>query len=69
MHVRTCIQGYKVYQDPEGMRSLEQNSSSEASNRNPVANDSDDNYYKRRITSLNEEIKALNDEIMMVTIW
>ena len=71
MHI-IIIQGYKVYQDPEGTQTLEKNSHSEIAKRNSVTNitndTTDDIYYKRRIMSLNEEIKTLNDEITMVAI-
>lgn len=61
------MQGYKVYQDPEGTRSLDQtnNYTTEVNNRNAVTND-DDDYYKKRLLILNEEIKTLNDEIAKV---
>ena len=64
----SSVQGYKVYQDPEGTRSLEQtyNHTAEITNKNNVTNDADDNYYKKRVLTLNEEIKALNDELAKV---
>ena len=62
------VQGYKVYQDQEGTRSLEQSDHPEMTNKNTVTIDADDNsYYKQRILTLNEEIKALNNEVAMVT--
>ena len=63
-------QGYNVYQDPEGMRSLEQDGypAAEMTNKSTVTVDTGDNaYYKKRILSLNEEIKALNNEVAMVS--
>ena len=57
-----------MYQDPEGTRSLEQSDHPEMTNKNTVTIDADDNsYYKQRILTLNEEIKALNNEVAMVT--
>lgn len=71
------IQWYKVYQDPEGIHSLDQSDSSDSEiidNKNFVSN-TDDEYYKNRIVNLNEEIialnkrnKSLNDELAMVGI-
>ena len=58
-----------MYQDPEGTRSLEQtnnHTTADVTNKNVVANDDDDNYYKKRVLILNEEIKALNDELAKV---
>ena len=67
-------QWYKVYQDPEGTRSLEKTDHIDAANnQTAVTNGTDDSFYKSRIMSLNEEIinlnkmiKALNDELAMV---
>ena len=67
-------QWYKVYQDPEGTHSLEKiDHTDAANNQKVVTNGTNDNYYRSRITSLNEEIidlneknKALNDELAMV---
>ena len=59
-----------MYQDPEGMRSLEQDGypAAEMTNKSTVTVDTGDNaYYKKRILSLNEEIKALNNEVAMVS--
>ena len=57
-----------MYQDPEGTHSLEQSDHPEMTNKNTVTIDADDNsYYKQRILTLNEEIKALNNEVAMVT--
>ena len=68
--VQGVMQGYKVYQDPEGIRSLDQtnnNHTTEVNNKIAVTNDDDDvNYYKKRLLILNEEIKALNDELAKV---
>ena len=51
-----------MYHDPKGTRSLEQTNYTETSTKNTSINSTDDNYYKKRIETLNEEIKALNDE-------
>lgn len=67
-------QWYKIYQDPEGARCLEQTGHADVINNKNVATDrANDNYYESRIMSLNEEIialnkknKALNDELAMV---
>ena len=57
-----------MYKDPEGTHSLQQSDHPEMSNKNTVTVDADDNnYYKQRILSLNEEIKALNKEVAMLT--
>ena len=56
-------QWYEIYQDPEGTRSLEKTSRSEAVNNVAIVNTTDNNYYKSRIVSLNEEIIALNKTI------
>ena len=57
-----------MYQDPEGTRSLEQSDHPEITNKITVTVHADDNnYYKQRILTLNEEIKALNKEVAMVT--
>ena len=70
------IQWYKVYQDPEGTRSLEKTNDIGVSavNNQAIVNSTDENYYKCRIISLNKEIidlnkknKALNDELAMVS--
>ena len=57
-----------MYQDPEGTHSLDHTSShtADVTNKNVVANCDDDNYYKKRVLILNEEIKALNDELAKV---
>ena len=53
-----------MYQDPEGTHSLEQNGGHiEASNKSTATIDTDGDYYKGKITSLNEEIINLNEEI------
>ena len=57
-----------MYQDPEGTHSLEQGVCLETTNRSTVTYDTGDSaYYKKRILSLNEEIKALNNEVAMVS--
>ena len=53
---------YKVYQDPEGTRCLEQKS---FSNKFSSTSENEENY-KRRIEGLNEEIKVLNEKLQMV---
>ena len=68
-------QWYKVYQDPEGTRCLEKTDDIDAVNSPKVIiNSTDENFYKSRIMSLNEEIinlnkqnKALNNELAMVS--
>ena len=68
------IQWYKVYKDPEGTRSLEKTDDIDVvSSEKVIANGTDENFYKSRIISLNEEIrdlnkknKALNNELAMV---
>ena len=70
----SSTQWYKVYQDPEGTRSLEKSDDSDpVKNKKADVNSTDEVYYKSRIISLNEEIialnqknKALNDELTMV---
>ena len=61
-----------MYQDPEGIHSLDQSDHS-GSDGNDNMNNTDDEYYKSRIMNLNEEImalnkknKSLNDELAMV---
>ena len=54
-----------MYHDPKGTRSLEQTDYHSGVNNNkntPTDGTADDNYYKRRIESLNEEIKTLNEK-------
>ena len=59
---------YKVYKDPEGKRSLEQNNHySSTVNKITVCNESEEDY-KKRIENLNKEIKVLNDELEKVAI-
>ena len=78
LHVTApSTQWYKVYQDPEGTRSLEKTDGIDAvTPQSPkvIINSTDENFYKSRIMSLNEEIinlnkknKALNDELAMVS--
>jgi len=56
---------YKVFRDPEGKRSLDNNTaSSTAVNKNSEELE----IYKQRIQSLNVEVIRLNDELEMVTI-
>ena len=68
-------QWYKVYQDPEGKYCLEESNHTNNNTVAAAANCTDENYYKSRIASLNEEIialnkknKALNDELAMVSV-
>ena len=65
------MQGYKVYQDPEGTHTLDhsKNNTEATNNKTAVDNDGDNGYYKKRIISLNEEIKNLNDELAKVKIY
>jgi len=56
---------YKVYQDPEGTRCVEKNHPIQITNKKSSTIENE-NTYKRRIESLNEEIKVLNDELNMV---
>ena len=61
------MQGYKVYQDPKGTRTMDQSKSNiEATYNNAINNDDDNNYFKKKIISLNEEIKDLSDELATV---
>jgi len=53
-----------VFRDPEGTHSLEQNGHPES--KKNITSGTDDDYYKKRIENLNEEIKALNDELTLV---
>ena len=55
---------YKVYQDPEGTQCIEQNHPIQITNKsNSIENEE---TYKKRIESLNKEIKVLSDELNMV---
>ena len=62
---------YRVYRDPEGKRFLEENSvnrqASTINNKMTVSNETEEDY-KKRIESLNEEVKVLNDELEKVRI-
>ena len=51
---------YKVYHDPEGTE-LEKNSKSTGTKRKESVVDFAEEDYKKRIESLNVEIKVLND--------
>ena len=53
---------YKVYHDPEGTE-LEKNSESTDTKRKNSAVDFVEEDYKKKIESLNVEIKALNDTV------
>ena len=67
------MQMYKVYQDPEGEHCLEQTEHPQTAMKrtatfaNTMEDDNND-YYKNRILSLNEEIKTLNNEVATVTV-
>ena len=73
--ILSSTQWYKVYQDPEGTRSLEKSDHTDAANNtNFGASSSDENYYKSRIQELNQEIivlnkknESLNDKLAMVS--
>ena len=63
-------QWYEVYQDPEGTRTLERTTDHiDAPNNkyNHAVNGTDNNFYKGRITTLNEEIIGLNKTIKSLT--
>ena len=56
-----------MYRDPEGIHCLEQRTNCNESVKNTADIDNTkDSYYKKRIESLNEEIKALNNKLNMV---
>ena len=59
---------YNVYKDPEGKRFLEEPSSHHCTStilRSTISSENEEGY-KKRIESLNEEMKVLNDELAMV---
>ncbi|XP_065899508.1 gamma-aminobutyric acid type B receptor subunit 2-like isoform X2 [Dysidea avara] len=58
---------YRVYHDPKGKRSLRSGKTIKQQRQTSAVNFSEDEY-KRRIESLNLEIKALNEEIEMVQL-
>ena len=58
---------YRVYKDPKGERFLEQNNPYATSVNNKITESEED--YKKRIESLNQEIKVLNDELEKVHIY
>ena len=74
--ILSSTQWYKVYQDPEGTRSLAKSDHTDAANNtNFGASSSDETYYKSRIQELNQEIivlnkknKSLNDELATVSM-
>ena len=59
---------YTVHKDPEGKRFLEESSSyhQTATILKTTISSENEEGYKNRIESLNEEIKVLNDELAMV---
>jgi len=57
---------YRVFRDPEGTRFLEHSTSS-AGKSATLQHSNELETYKKRIESLNVEIKRLNDELEMVT--
>ena len=61
-------QMYNVYKDPEGKRVLEEPSSHHqtATILKTTISTENEEGYKKRIESLNEEMKVLNDELAMV---
>ena len=59
---------YNVYKDPEGKRVLEDpttNNRTLTILKTTISNENEETY-KKRIESLNEEMKVLNDELDMV---
>ena len=61
-------QMYSVYKDPEGKHVLEDPATSNRTStilKFTISNENEETY-KKRIESLNEEIKVLNDELDMV---
>ena len=59
---------YNVYKDPEGKRVLGDPTTSNRTStilKTSISNENEETYRKR-IESLNEEIKVLNDELDMV---
>ena len=63
--VYNILQMYKVYDDPKGKNSL-CNSSSIGNKQHKTSVAYSDDDYKRKIESLNSEIKVLNGELVMV---
>ena len=63
---------YDVYKDPKGKRVLDDptshHTSTTAKTTTTMSNESEENY-KRRIESLNVEMKALNDELEKVRMY
>ena len=60
---------YKVYKDPEGKRYLEEPSSHHNSTIKTTVSNENEETYKKRLESLNEEMKVLNDELEMVSLY
>lgn len=58
---------YKVYRDPAGKRFLEPSHHTSPIHKSSLI-DKTEEGYKKRIESLNEEIKVLNDEVERVYI-
>ena len=60
-------QMYRVYKDPTGKRYLEEPTSHHTSTiQKTTISTENEETYKKRLESLNEEIKVLNDELEMV---
>ena len=62
---------YNVYKDPEGKRVLDDPTSHHTSTivkTTTISNESEESY-KRRLESLNVEMKALNDELEKVHMY
>lgn len=61
---------YRVYKDPEGKRYLEEPSSHRTSTiQKTTVSSENEETYKKRLESLNEEMKVLNDELEMVRMY
>ena len=61
-------QMYNVYKDPEGKQCLEKPANQHHTSvilKTTISNENEEGY-KKRIESLNEEMKVLNDELTMV---
>ena len=55
---------YKVYRDPEGKKFLQRSSTIQITNKSITSENEE--TYKKRIESLNAEIKVLKNELEMV---
>lgn len=58
---------YKVYQDPEGTKCLEQGHTTVVTNKSAMSNETDE-AYKKNIEGLNRKIKALRGELEKVAM-